>query len=138
MDMRVAGALVGFIFGIMGYIIFRFWLVPIRKYRKLKSEINAEIKYHIKAISGKMWNNKKKKRFQNIRKNILDLCDCYDHDIPVWYKIVLKRRCESPHEAARHLMDLFNVQDGAHVFNRLEKAGTALLLNSNKESKGHD
>jgi hypothetical protein len=128
MDMRIAGALFGFIVGSMGYIIFRFWFVPIREYRRLKSEINKEIKYYFNAVSENKWHIQKKKRFQNMRKNILDICDCYDHDIPVWYKIVLKSRCESPHEAAKHLMDLSNVQDGAHVFNRLEKAGTALLI----------
>jgi hypothetical protein len=128
MDMRVAGALFGFVVGTVGYIIFRFWLVPIREYRRLKSLIKADVKYYTTSVSENMWNIKKEKRLQLMRKNILDLNDCYDHDIPVWYKIVLNRRRESPHEAAKHLMDLVNVQDGSHVFNRLEKARTALLI----------
>ena len=126
--MRVAGALFGFVVGTVSYIIFRFWLVPIREYRRLKSLIKADVKYYTTSVSENMWNIKKEKRLQLMRKNILDLNDCYDHDIPVWYKIVLNRRRESPHEAAKHLMDLVNVQDGSHVFNRLEKARTALLI----------
>jgi hypothetical protein len=63
-----------------------------------------------------------------MRKNILDLSDCYDHEIPVWYKIVLNRRRESPHEAAKQLIDLVNIQDGSHALKRLEKAKNALLI----------
>ena len=133
MDMRVAGALFGFTVGTTGYIIYRFWIVPIRKYRRLKSLIKADIKYYTISISENTWNIKKKKRLQNMRKNILGLSDCYDHDIPVWYKIVLRRRQESPHEAARHLMDLINIKDGSHVLKRLEKARTALVI---KQPKG--
>jgi hypothetical protein len=128
MDMRIAGALFGFVVGVIGYITFKFWLLPIREYRRLKTLIKADIKYHTTSISENVWNAEKKKRFQKVRKNILDLTDCYDHEIPVWYKIVLSRRRESPHEAAKHLMDLVNVQDGTHVLNRLEKAGAALLI----------
>jgi hypothetical protein len=128
MDMRIAGALFGFVVGVIGYITFKFWLLPIREYHRLKSLIKADIKYYTTSISENMWNAEKKKRFQKVRKNIVDLSDCYDHEIPVWYKIVLSRRRESPHEAAKHLMDLVNVQDGTHVLNRLEKAGVALLI----------
>jgi hypothetical protein len=126
--MRIAGALFGFVVGVIGYIIFKFWLLPIREYRRLKTLIQEDLKYYTTSISENMWNTAKKKRFQKLRKNILDLGDCYDHEIPVWYKIVLSRRQESPHEAAKHLMDLVNVQDGSHAFNRLEKARTALLI----------
>jgi hypothetical protein len=128
MDMRVAGALFGFVVGTTGYIIFKFWLVPIREYRRLKSAIKAELKYVTDSISENKWDLQKKKRLQNMRKNILDLSDCYDNDIPVWYKIILNRRKESPHEAAKHLMDLANIEDNSHVFKRLEKAKTALLI----------
>lgn len=128
MDMRVAGALFGFVVGTIGYIIFKFWLIPIREYRRLKSLIKTDIKYYTNTISANRWNPKKEKRLQTMRKNILDLSDCYDLEIPVWYKIILNRRRESPHEAAKHLMDLVNVHNGSHVFNRLEKARTALLI----------
>jgi hypothetical protein len=128
MDMRVAGALFGFAVGNTGYIIFKFWLIPIREYRRLKSLIKADVDYYTNSISENIWNTQKKKRLQNMRKNILDLSDCYDYEIPVWYKIVLNRRRESPHEAAKHLMDLVNIQDGSHAHKRLEKAKTALLI----------
>lgn len=126
--MRVAGALFGFAVGTSGYIIFKFWLLPIRKYRRLKAIIKADVQYYDMAISENKWNAEKKKRLQKTRKNIIDLSDCYDYEIPVWYKIVLKRRRESPHDAAQHLMDLVNVQEGSHAFKRLEKARTALLI----------
>jgi hypothetical protein len=128
MDMRVAGALFGFVVGTTGYIIFKFWLLPIREYRRLKSAIKVDLKYLANSISENKRDPQRKKRLRNMRKIILDLSDCYDNDIPVWYKIILNRRRESPHEAAKHLMDLANIQDNSHVFNRLEKAGTALLI----------
>lgn len=128
MDMRVAGALFGFTVGTTGYIIYRFWLVPIREYRRIKSLIKSDIQYYAASISENMWNKQKKKRFQNTRKSITDLSDCYDHSIPVWYKIVLKRRQESPHEAAKQLMDLVNIRNESHAVKRLEKARIALLI----------
>ncbi len=128
MDMRLAGALFGFIVGVVGYITFKFWLLPIREYRRLKAMINLDIKYYNTAISDNQWNTKNQNRFQTVRKNILDLSDCYDNEIPVWYKIVLRRRRESPHEAAKYLMDLANVKDGTHALKRLEKVRAALLI----------
>ncbi len=128
MDMRIAGALIGFVVGVIGYIIFKFWLLPIREYRRLKALIKADVKYYNTSISENMWKTEKKKRLQKVRKNILDLSDCYDHEIPVWYKIVLSRRRESPHEAAKHLIDLVNVHDSNLAFKRLEKARAALLI----------
>jgi hypothetical protein len=128
MDMRVAGALFGFVVGTTGYIIFRFWLLPIREYRRLKSAIKMELKDVTNSISENKRDPQKKNRLKSMRKNILDLSDCYDNDIPVWYKIILNRRQESPHEAAKHLIDLVNIQDNSHVLKRLEKAKTALLI----------
>jgi hypothetical protein len=128
MDMRVAGALFGFVIGTTGYIIFKFWLLPIREYRRLKSAIKMELKDVTNSISENKRDPQKKNRLKSMRKNILDLSDCYDNDIPVWYKIILNRRQESPHEAAKHLIDLVNIQDNSHVLKRLEKAKTALLI----------
>jgi hypothetical protein len=87
-----------------------------------------ELKDVTNSISENKRDPQKKNRLQSMRKNILDLSDCYDNDIPVWYKIILNRRQESPHEAAKHLIDLVNIQDNSHVLKRLEKAKTALLI----------
>ncbi|MFO8084362.1 MAG: hypothetical protein R6U27_08595 [Desulfobacterales bacterium] len=132
MDMRIAGALVGFILGFVGYIIFKFSVSPIRRYRRLKDAIQSDIRSYTVSISEKTWNKESKKRLKNTRKKVSELNDCYNHDIPVWYRIILRRRNESPQEAAKHLMDLANIREDLHALKRLEKAEAALLINQAK------
>ncbi|GEM_PF-872176 len=128
MDLRVLGALVGFTLGFVGYIAVKIWVMPIRRYCRLKADVKADIESYNRSISENTWNNQNKKRFKNTRKKLSDLKDCYDHDIPAWYRMALKHRKESPQEAAKYLMDLSNIREGLHALKRLEKAEAALLL----------
>lgn len=128
MDMRVAGALIGFTLGFIGYIIFKIWISPIRRYRRLKAGLEADIKSYVTLISKQTWGKTSKKQLKDTRKKISDLTDCYEYDIPAGYRIILKSRKESPLEAAKHLMDLANIKEGTHALKRLEKAEAALLI----------
>lgn len=128
MDVRVWGALAGFTLGFVGYIAVKIWVMPIRRYCRLKADVKADIESYKRSVAEQAWNNQSKKRFKHTRKKLSDLKDCYDYDIPVWYRIALKHRNESPQEAAKYLMDLANIREGLHALKRLEKAQSALLL----------
>jgi hypothetical protein len=128
MDARIAGALFGFALGAVGYIIVKYWILPIRDYRRLKAAIREDVAFYNGAIAEGQWNSGNKKRFKKTRKNISDLNDSYNLDIPVWYRIMLARRKESPGEAAKHLMALADIRDPEHAVKRLEKARAALLI----------
>jgi hypothetical protein len=59
---------------------------------------------------------------------VSDLIDTYDCDLPVWYKILLRRRGESPQEAQKLLMGLSDIKDAGHAEKRLENAKIALSM----------
>ncbi len=135
MDAKIAGALFGFAVGAAGYVIFKYWILPIRDYRRLKSVIEKDLEFYMDSIARQNWNSGEKKRLKGTKKAVSDLNDTYDFDLPVWYKIVLRRRGESPKEAEKHLMGLADTKDASHAEKRLEKAKAALSLHGpGKES----
>ncbi len=135
MNIKIAGALFGFIFGFAGYIVVRFSVMPVRRYRRLKKAVQSDINAYDMSIAENTWKQQGKKVFKNTRKKITDLNDCYSHDIPAWYRIMLRRRKESPQEAAKHLMDLANIQQETHALKRLDNARKALLLPGSGENQ---
>ena len=126
----MAGALLGFLAGVIGYIVFRYWIFPIRRYQRLKSKIAKDILDYQETISENNWNSKNlgKKRLKSTRKNMSELLECFNEEIPLWYRIKLKSRGESPPDTARHLMGLNDVREAEYAETRLKKAKTTLLL----------
>ncbi len=130
MNYKIAGALFGFLTGIIGYIIFRYWIFPIRRYRHLKSKIAKDISSYEETISKNNWNTNTiiKKRLKNTRKCISDLIECFHEEIPSWYRIKLKSRGESPTETAQQIMNLGDIRESEHAKKRLKKAKATLLI----------
>jgi hypothetical protein len=128
MDPKIAGGAVGLIIGAAGYVIVKFWILPIRDYRKLKTSLAKDITHYENAAAQNKWNSGNKKRFKATRKAVSDLIDTYVDDLPVWYKILLRRRGESPQEAQKQLMGLSDIKDASHAEKRLGKARTALSM----------
>lgn len=130
MNIKIAGTLFGFLAGAVGYIIFRYWVFPIRHYRHVKSKITEDISSYEKTIFENNWNTTKigKKQLKNTRKSISELIECFHEDIPLWYKIKLKSRGESPPETARQMMGLGDIREPEHAEKRLKKAKAALLI----------
>ncbi len=130
MKLIIAGALFGFVTGGIGFIMIKYWIFPIRHYRRLKSNICKDILSYEKTIQNNKWDPNKisQKRFKNTRKSLSDLVQSFNEKIPLWYKIKLKSRRESPSETARQMMNLINIRDPEHVQKRLQKAKAALLI----------
>lgn len=128
MDAKIAGALFGFAVGAAGYVIFKHWILPIKDYRRLKSIIEKDVAHYMDSISRQNWNSGDKKRLKKTKKAVSDLNDTFDYDLPVWYKIILRRRGESPREAEKQLMGLADTKDASHAETRLEKAKSALSI----------
>ncbi len=128
MDAKIAGALFGFGVGAAGYVIVKYWILPIRHYKRLKSAIEKDVALYMNSIARDNWNSGDKKLFKNTKKAVSDLNNTYDFDLPVWYKIILRRRGESPKEAEKHLMGLADTKDASHAEKRLEKAKAALSM----------
>ncbi len=114
----VLGAGLGLAIGSMGYVLFAFMARPIMGYHRIKIRI-------ARLFPG----GKPSENAADYRRSALDLADqlrnCYDSDLPSWYKQVLQNRNELPLEAvtslqrlsttthpgtaARHVGNIFNI-----------------------------
>ncbi len=124
----IFAAFVSFCIGAAGYVIIRFWILPIRRYKKVKQQISEIIMSH--DFSG--YNNNSFKlsseRAEALRKQSLALSNSYYDDLPKWYLMVLANRKESPADASKDLMTLSNTRDMEHVKNRISHLRQCLKL----------
>lgn len=120
-----AGAIVGFILGLVGFIITRFWILPIWRYRKIKTAAVADIDTYccLLADAATQENLKEllKAKRKSLRRQATDLASTYNEILPYWYKLLLESRPESPVEASAHLMTLCNIHQHDHALNRAQK-----------------
>ncbi len=134
MEPMILGGIVGFILGTFGFIIGKFWILPISRYTKIKNDILAVINSYSEKKSGEASaeNEKPDNRPESLRKLSIALSDSYDLDIPIWYRIVLANRREFPLHAAPHLMTLANTKNEEHIQNRIHKIRVCLRLGMKK------
>ena len=117
-----AGA--SFLAGMFGYIIVRFWAMPIGRYRRAKARAEDALTALL-AADGKteMADAKKACRVAADR-----LSELYSVDLPPWYRMVLDQRGESPVQAAKDLMTLSNTRDPDHQIVLTEAIRKSLAL----------
>ncbi len=134
LDPLLMGGIVGFILGTFGFIIGRFWILPISRYTKIKNDILAVLKTYRQDKSGDSAteNEKADNRPETLRKLSVALSDSYDLDIPLWYRMVLANRKEFPVDAAAHLMTLANTKNEEHIKNRIGKIIICLRFGQKK------
>lgn len=100
-----AGA--SFLAGVFGYIIVRFWIVPISRYRRAKRASAQAISDLRNAAGGHDAEAAKKA----CRVAADRLSESYSVNVPPWYRMVLAQRNESPVEAAKDLLALANARE---------------------------
>jgi hypothetical protein len=113
-------ALGGFIFGAMGYIVVRFWAVPIMRYRRTKHAISKVLSAHSRSGAAQQ-DQITSVENPRLRRWAMDLTDIYHNDLPHWYKMLLTQRGEDPLEGSRQIMKLVNISKKEKVEERLEK-----------------
>ena len=113
MDPLYWAALLSFIAGVFGYIIARFWIVPIGRYRRTKKQLHQELAVYRRSLPADD-NSRLKPGTDNphllqIRQLGLKLVEVHDFDLPYWYRLVLVTRKESPQEAFDPIQRLANM-----------------------------
>ncbi|MFP4032794.1 MAG: hypothetical protein ACLFRG_21035 [Desulfococcaceae bacterium] len=103
-----AGA--SFLAGMFGYVIVRFWAMPIARYRRAKA-MTQDALDALLAADGKREMAEAKKACRVAADRLSEL---YSVDLPPWYRMVLDQRGESPVQAAKDLMTLSNTKDPDH------------------------
>jgi hypothetical protein len=123
-----------FFMSAFGYVIYQFWMRPVLRYRWLKKDARVNIISYLDTINGNneadeaMANNDAtENKIKIVRKLSGDLNNCFNEELPQWYKLLLQRREESPVDASKHMMVLSNTRDYAHARNRAEKISQLLF-----------
>ena len=110
----IIGAAVGFIIGVGGYIVIKYWIQPISRYGKLKQQLGAALDSYPNLLKGNE-PNAASSAAKVFRQSAADLTNAYEHDLPSWYKIKLGSRGERPAEASPWLMKLANTKHVDHA-----------------------
>lgn len=120
MNLLYVAAFVSFLAGAFGYIIVRFWILPIGRYQKVRRRVAEDLK-RLETEPGEAM-------AKALRQDATLLSDAFDLDLPHWYRMVLNNRKESPTDAAMHLMKLANTKDQAHRQNRKSEIRKSLRI----------
>lgn len=125
MEILIFAAGVSFVAGAIGYIIVRFWIIPIARYNKIKRQIAAALPGPATDSASEKGGNASPK---SLRRHAGRLNDMYYDQMPHWYKMVLANRGESPEEAVKHLNTLAGIRKKAHADRRIEQIRSCLKL----------
>ena len=128
-----AVAMVSFLLGSFGYVTVRFLVIPIGRYRRLKTRIARTLAEFIAHASAQPDSRSKDPAVpgfsKKIRKLSAELSDCYTDQLPHWFKLYLEgRREEFPLEAAKTLMAFAGTKNRDHRIRQVENIRKQLNL----------
>jgi hypothetical protein len=97
--------------GALGYLIVTFWVQPILRYREIKYRVAADLVFFANAMElqkqdGTLREDTLKRKDSN-RHCASELKAIYS-ELPLWYRLLLKKREEKPLEASKDLIGLSN------------------------------
>ena len=125
-------AIISFVSGFLGYIILQLWLRPILGYQKIKNKVALTIKYYYESKNNETIGEKAELQMKDWikvnRQNSVELSESYNGNLPVWYKILLKSRGESPIDASKHLMTLSNTRNYDHMEKHMKEIKNYLKI----------
>lgn len=137
MDPIYWAAAVSFVIGACGYIIVRFWLIPIIRYKRVKKKLHAGLKAFSQKLTLRQAEKSKavseKKRCRDLRRLGMKLVKVHDAELPYWYRLVMVTRKESPLAASASLMRLENLPTIEQAGQCIEDVG--LHLNFKRQDK---
>ena len=125
-------AFISFIIGLLGYIIVRFWMLPIGRYVRVKSHLTSDLRVLLNMFQGEhpqnTENSKIKDRQISLRRHSSDLVSIFQNELPYWYRLYLESKKEQPLEAAEYSVRLSNTRHSEHAFRQAEEIKGFLRL----------
>lgn len=126
-------AIISFIIGACGYIIVRFWIIPIVRYKKTRRLLKASLETFCRKLpnaeEGKAFKKALgKKRLEEIRRQGMKLVEIHDVDLPYWYRLLLLTRKESPLNASEPILKLENMQSANQARRCVAQIGESLAM----------
>lgn len=121
MEQLIIAAAVSFGAGAFGYVVYRFFFVPVLHFRHIRKRIAAAIAaYSVKT-----------EQQTELRKLAAELSDCHDLEVPVWYRLSLQKQGIHPLDAATDLQTLANTKQAGHIERRVAAIRKALGIPAN-------
>jgi len=125
-------ALISFIVGLFGYIIIRFWILPINRYLKIKDRLSSDMNALLDMLRAEQPQNNEAAKIQarrvSVRRHCSDLVSIYQNDLPYWYRLYLESKKEQPLEAAKFSMRLANTRKQEHALRQVTKVKQLLRI----------
>ena len=122
-----------FMVGLFGYIIVRFWILPISRYVKVKGRLASDIKRLLETQQTTGPPNNDRTQIQDCKVAVGRLCSdlafIYQNDLPYWYQLYLTSKQEQPLEAVPYSMRLANTREQEHVWQQANAIKQFLRLN---------
>jgi hypothetical protein len=123
MDMIVIGGVVtGLVMGSFGYVLARFGIRPLLRYRRFKHGLAGLLDTLLKtqAISTEVRDT--------LQRTAVELQDMVDAGLPRWYIMALHKKEEQPQDAVRHLQTLANCKAPEAIRQRVTAVQNCLRL----------
>jgi hypothetical protein len=125
-------AFISFIVGILGYIVVRFWALPIGRYIRVKNRFAFDLKTLLDMLQAEQLRNTENSQIQNrqasLRRYSSDLVSIYQNELPYWYQLYLENKKEQPLKAAESSMRLSNTRKLEHAFRQADEIRGFLRL----------
>lgn len=133
MESIYIASIISFIAGLLGYIIIRFWILPIGRYLKIKGRIASDITALLDMFRAERAKDNNRVQIQNIggsvRRHCSDLVSIYQNDLPYWYRLHLESKKEHPLEVAKYSLRLANTRKQEHALRQVNEIKRLLRIN---------
>lgn len=132
MEPIYVAAFISFLIGLLGYIVVRFWILPVGRYIKVKSRFAADLRALPDMLKTEQSPNAKNSRIRgrqvSLRRHSSDLVSIYQNELPYWYRLYLESKKERPLAAAESSMRLSNTRNSEHAFRQANEIKGFLRL----------
>ena len=131
MEPIYVAAFISFVIGLFGYIVVRFWILPIGRYIRVKSRFASDLRAlldMLQAEQPRTENSQIQDRQVSLRRYSSDLVSIYQKELPYWYRLYLESKKEQPFEAAESSMRLSNTRKLEHAFRQADEIKGFLRL----------
>ena len=125
-------SLISFILGLLGYIITRFWILPIGRYLRIKDRLTSDIVTFLEMLQAERSQNNKTSQIQDqgvsVRRHSSELISIYQNELPYWYRFYLESKKEHPIEASKFSMRLTNTRKQEHALRQANEIKRLLRI----------
>ncbi len=132
MEPIYVAAFISFVIGLFGYIVVRFWILPIGRYIRVKSRLASDFRVLLDILQAEQTRNTENSQIQDrqvsLRRHSSDLVSIYQKELPYWYRLYLENKKEQPLEAAESSMRLSNTRKLEHAFRQVDEIKGFLRL----------